>query len=138
MVQEHYGRTFLFRLVDRQPKSWSDENRWLMQELKRKGWRRSLLKLALTETIYTTLIARNAICFRKEIHIDIEKEIKYNIVHRGSLNRIVNTHIDKQTCLYGTCLVVDGVDVPVSNWDRFVTHYFWFNKVSLFQKNCYE
>ncbi|XP_058767701.1 uncharacterized protein LOC131641418 [Vicia villosa] len=86
---------------DRQPGTWSEESKWLLQELRKKGWRRHLLKLVVTETVYTTWITRNAVCFGNETRMDMEQDIKHMIVHRGSLHRIVNTHIDKENMLIG-------------------------------------
>lgn len=42
---------------------WTNEKTWLIQEIKKKGWRRLILKIAMTETIYEIWKAMNDMIF---------------------------------------------------------------------------
>ncbi|XP_058725547.1 uncharacterized protein LOC131596827 [Vicia villosa] len=53
--------------VPHDPKPWSDELCWLIQQCKGKSVRAAMLKLALAETVYGVWQFRNSISFRKEM-----------------------------------------------------------------------
>jgi hypothetical protein len=52
----------------RSPSKWSGEKTWLIQETKKKGWRRQILKIAAAETIYAIWRARNVMIFFSKMH----------------------------------------------------------------------
>jgi hypothetical protein len=50
----------------RSPTNWSGEKTLLIQETKKKGWRRQILKITATETIYDIWRVRNEIVFSQQ------------------------------------------------------------------------
>src|SRR4051812_7319374 len=81
--------------VDHQPKSWHEEILWALQYVScsRKGWRASLMKIALAEVIYGIWHRRNMVVFGHNTQINTVQNIIDNIVYRGWLYRRTRSHI---------------------------------------------
>ncbi|XP_058742594.1 uncharacterized protein LOC131615108 [Vicia villosa] len=73
--------------IQLEPKAWSTEFAWILENIAKKGWRANLLKLAFTETIYGIWRYRNDMIFgantQRYKSIDTSKDIIENIMYRG-------------------------------------------------------
>ncbi|XP_058726066.1 uncharacterized protein LOC131597381 [Vicia villosa] len=65
------------------PMDWDRELAWATRNCKGKSWRATLLKSAITETVYAVWKARNEMVFGRRNHIDaIDKDIIDTLVYR--------------------------------------------------------
>ncbi|XP_058776357.1 uncharacterized protein LOC131650673 [Vicia villosa] len=77
---------------------WNSEKDWPVQELKKKGWKRQLLKIALAETTYALWRARNEAVFNnKPMTQDLTTNIKYMVAMRSKLHRSTREHVCIET-----------------------------------------
>ncbi|XP_058776255.1 uncharacterized protein LOC131650566 [Vicia villosa] len=80
---------------------WEREKLWLIGETKKKGWRRDILKISLTETIYYIWITRNAAIFQNQVPINVIQNIKQAVVTRCSGRKALRTHVNKELMRIG-------------------------------------
>lgn len=67
--------------------SWIQEIDWIIQNMKGKGSRATILKLAVTKSVYEIWRHRNDKCFENDVHTQkVEEKIIDNIVYRWWLN----------------------------------------------------
>lgn len=79
----------------RQPKPWSIEKIWLIQETSKKGWRREILRMNLTEVVYHIWEMRNDCVFNHTQPIDDNiHRIKECVVGRCLMYRKFQSHIN--------------------------------------------
>ncbi|XP_058763603.1 uncharacterized protein LOC131637056 [Vicia villosa] len=73
---------------------WTQEKLWLSLESKKKGWRRVLLRMTATETIYHLWQARNALCFEQITPSpDIVHQIQSAVVLRAQSIKCLKNHV---------------------------------------------
>ncbi|XP_058776968.1 uncharacterized protein LOC131651320 [Vicia villosa] len=76
------------------PKPWSEELCWLMQQCRGKSVRATMLKLALAESVYGVWQLRNSVSFDKELDATkIVSNILDVIVYRGWTSLKLRSHI---------------------------------------------
>ncbi|XP_058776822.1 uncharacterized protein LOC131651170 [Vicia villosa] len=73
---------------------WDREKAWLISETGKKGWRRDILKISVTETIYYIWITRNAAIFQTQIPINVVQNIKQAVVTRCKGRKILRGHVN--------------------------------------------
>lgn len=83
---------------DRSPLGWNQERHWLIGEVRRKDWRRDMLKIAPAECVYGIWRHHNDVIFNNT-HVDahIWKNITYDIFVRSSIHKIVRNHTNIDT-----------------------------------------
>ncbi|XP_058751357.1 uncharacterized protein LOC131624435 [Vicia villosa] len=80
---------------DRSIRQWPQEQNWLIQEMGKKGWRREILIVTLTETVYQIWLCRNEAVFNNILpRVDITKAIQERVVHRCLPHRKLNPHVN--------------------------------------------
>ncbi|XP_058726200.1 uncharacterized protein LOC131597522 [Vicia villosa] len=78
------------------PQKWVEELVWLIDITRRKGWKISLLKIAIVETVYSIWSLRNRICFDNiDNTYGIEDSIKDSIVYIGCQHMKCRSHLVK-------------------------------------------
>ncbi|XP_058752653.1 uncharacterized protein LOC131625840 [Vicia villosa] len=69
--------------VDHKPLKWEDELLWITAVTRGKGWRAMVVKVGITETIYSIWRLRNDTCFKNNVdNTNIVDRIKDSIVYR--------------------------------------------------------
>ncbi|XP_058763598.1 uncharacterized protein LOC131637052 [Vicia villosa] len=90
-----WGEMLIWMGYHRGPEVWSIEKEWITAETKKKGWKRSTLKIAVAETSYMLWKHRNEVIFNHtQVNCSMVADIKYNVVIRSSMNRKLMNHID--------------------------------------------
>lgn len=82
--------------ISRNPMEWKEESIWLINETKKKGWKKKVLKMAITETIYLVWKGRNNMLL-SQLMLDshMKDRIIENISIRCGLHRKLSTHISE-------------------------------------------
>ncbi|XP_058746416.1 uncharacterized protein LOC131619324 [Vicia villosa] len=88
-----WKQVLMWMNIDHQPKLWYDEIMWALQYVSRKGWRASLMKIALAGVIYGIWHRRNMVVFGHTTQFDTVQNIIDNKVYRGWLYRRTRSHI---------------------------------------------
>lgn len=85
---------FWFGII-RSPTVLSGDKILAVQETKKKGWKRQILKIAAAETIYCIWTARNEMVFYQQCTVPRTKDdIIESIVMRCTLHRKLNIHVN--------------------------------------------
>ncbi|KAH1203129.1 hypothetical protein GmHk_17G049445 [Glycine max] len=80
--------------VKHHPQEWNEKQKWIIRHSKGKGHKASILKLAVTETVYGIWKYRNAKIFEETVdNTNIVDYIIDNIVYRGWYNNKLKSHI---------------------------------------------
>ncbi|XP_058783811.1 uncharacterized protein LOC131658546 [Vicia villosa] len=70
------------------------ESNWLSMESKKKGWRRILLRMAATESVYHLWQARNALCFEQTVPSqDMLQHIQNAVILRAQTKKCLKNHV---------------------------------------------
>lgn len=71
-----------------------EEFRWIISITEGKGWKAFIMKMAIAETVYSTWLYRNSICFGKIMdNTSIDRKIIDSIVYNGWQNTKLRAHI---------------------------------------------
>lgn len=82
--QKIWGKVLDWMDVQHDPQDWTLELNWIIRITKGKGWRSSLMKMAITEAGYCIWKYRNTICFGTDVdNISINRQIVDNMLYRG-------------------------------------------------------
>ncbi|XP_058759817.1 uncharacterized protein LOC131633123 [Vicia villosa] len=93
-TQEVWNKILMWIGYTHVGQEWNIEKNWIVQELRKRGWKRQLLKIALAETTYSLWKARNEIIFNNiPMAQDIATRIKYIFVICSRLHRAIKEHI---------------------------------------------
>ncbi|XP_058776403.1 uncharacterized protein LOC131650721 [Vicia villosa] len=97
-TRQTWSKVLCFIGYHRIPLGWNQEMTWAIAETKRKGWRRDLLKIALTECVYGVWRQRNDMVFNhtpSDLHL--WKLIVQDICIRSTLHKRIRHHVNLET-----------------------------------------